>query len=190
VTILALDPSSTCAGWAILRDDGQPPIAGVIAFPDGMDIIERLDQIALDVRDLLPESRCPEIDAVVFERPEDSKRGKARQNFKARGHADMAHFGMAAGALYSEVKARLPGRRIYTPTPSQWVGRGRVPSSKGDPHKERRVRWVEHLYRMPEGALGPKTKAGNVADAVLMARWGLNVASQDRLTSAKGAVKA
>ena len=48
------------------------------------------------------------------------------------------------------------------------------PVNRGDEHKEKRVSYVEWLYPVWAGRFGPKTKAGNVADAVLLARWAVS----------------
>lgn len=167
--ILALDPSSTCTGFATFDDGGQLLLdhCGTIT-PKGDDLPAKLLELAQDVNRLVMEAARPL--TVAIERPQTAG-GPNRGGYAKQSPMSIASYGAAFGAVYTTVALSMPTGRILTPTPMEWVGRDIIPSSKGDTHKEKRVRWVEHLYRLPPGSLGCKTKAGNVADAILLGRF-------------------
>lgn len=179
-TYLGIDPSSTCAGWAVLRDDGSPD--GAIVEKGTIRLsttgLERWVELAGNVREVM--DIAGSLALVIVERPEDSKIGKARQNFGKRGHGDMATFGTGVGIILAEVLRRWPAERVRTPSPMEWVGRGRIPSSRNDAKKVKRVRWAEKVWGLNEGDLGSATTAGNVADALYLSRWGMWTARMDR----------
>lgn len=85
--------------------------------------------------------------------------------------------GICLGAVWS---MRLkPEPEVYTPRAKEWLGPTleipRCGSEKDgfDPLKRMRVMYVEELYRLGRGSLGPQEFAGSVADAILIARYGL-----------------
>lgn len=167
--ILSIDPSSTCCGYALLDDNRVCAIEESGTFKlKAHDLCDRLDELIADLRGFL--QRNP--DVVVIERPQVAG-GPNRGGFAKQSTMSVASYGAAFGAVYGFVIGTpMPHfRKVMTPTPSQWVGRGVVPSSKGDPYKTKRVQLVEQLYGLKPGTLGPKTYAGNVADAILMGRW-------------------
>ena len=170
---LAFDPSLGCSGWALLSGaalaDSTIEDAGTITLQDDAPLADRLAVLASDASDLVRQLKP---DQIVVEFPESRARGGG--GFGARSVLSLPNYGAAVGALYIGVYLAAPGLRILTPCPSEWVGRGRIPSSRGDEHKEKRVGYVEWLYPAWAGRFGPKTKAGNVADAVLLARWGIS----------------
>lgn len=176
--ILALDPSSTCTGFATLDDGGGLVLdqCGTIR-PAEADLPGRLLEIANDVRGLV--CTLSPGSSVVIERPQTAG-GPNRGGFARMGVMSACSYGAAFGVALATVAEAIPSDRIITPTPAEWVGRGLVPSSRGDPHKVRRVRWVESLYLLAPDTLGPRTYAGNVADAILMARWARGVVAMRR----------
>lgn len=163
--ILSFDPSMTCTGWALLSRDGESILAmGTISLPDGS-LADRLFSLQADARTVCIENG-QRVEFMVVERPEDNPVGGGRQRFK-RSVLTLPSY----GAAFASVLLATQGWPVITPSPIEWIGQGRIPSSSGDEHKERRVRWVEGLYHLPEGSLGVKTKAGNVADAILLGRF-------------------
>lgn len=194
MTHLAFDPSSTITGWAVLREGPGPEGTildmGIIrAKSDGL---ARQQQLAADVREVYADAVRWAGGAgggpltIVIERPEDHAVGAGRQNFGRRGFADLATYGRAVGCVEATILALHPLDRILSPCPSEWVGRGRgAPSSRGDEHKEKRVKYVEWMWKLEAGALGCKTNAGNVADAVLLAHWSIGMAAVGRMVGAK-----
>lgn len=59
---------------------------------------------------------------------------------------------------------------LRTVAADAWAWSG-VPGTRGDPHKEARVRYVEQFLGVDLSGVA-KTNAGNVADAILLAYWG------------------
>ena len=171
--ILALDPSTSCTGYAVLTDAGAVvwEQTGTIR-PKGEDLPEKLLDLARDVAGLFKTFRMGDDSTIVIERPQTAG-GPNRGTYGKQSPMSIAAYGAAFGAVYTMVCRYADPMQILTPTPMEWVGRGCIPSSQGDPHKEKRVRWVEQIYGLPHGHLGCKSKAGNVADAILLARWGL-----------------
>ncbi len=169
--ILALDPSSECTGYAMLGADRT--------------IIE-MGTIRPDKRDATPDARVLTIGrevagvlgrlspgVVCVETPFATRRGgpKAR-----RSAMTLPTYGMAVGAALHAADA---WRRSHDPAPvlctvpaDEW-SRG-LGSTADDEHKTKRVALVAHLYGITPESLGPKTLAGNVADAILMGRWALD----------------
>ena len=170
---LAFDPSLGCSGWALLSGaalaDSTIEDAGTITLQDDAPLADRLAVLASDASDLV---RQYQPDRIVVEFPEHRARGGG--GFGARSVLSLPNYGAAVGALYIGVYLASPETEILTPCPSEWVGRKQIPSSRGDEHKEKRVSYVEWLYPVWAGRFGPKTKAGNVADAVLLARWAVS----------------
>lgn len=172
--ILALDPSSTCTGWAVLRDDGSPDGAIVqagIIRSRRPDIVERLREIGGSIHELA--RFFDGVEVLAIERPETANIGQARQGYGRRGHSDMAHYGAAWWAVTHAATETFPGAHCYMPTPLEWVTDSRIPSSKGDDHKTKRVEWACKVWGLEPGRLGCKTNAGNVADALFLARWAM-----------------
>lgn len=171
---VAFDPSIDATGYAALWDDGAHGTileAGLIKTrpSDGASRQERLD-------DLIQQT------AAVLKRHADTSAARTAvvefpfSRARPGGHAtrsilSLPTMGMAVGAVYATARAHgYP--TVLTPGSDEWPG-NTVPPTRGDDHKTARVRYVESLYRLREGELGPKTTAGNVADAILLARWGI-----------------
>lgn len=170
--ILAIDPSLTCTGWALLRSVDDLVEFGILRLRSD-DLPSRLIELATDIRSLV--TARPDLQAIVIERPQTAG-GPNRGGFAKMGAMTIAAYGAAFGAAFTTVEAaRQPSTIVLTPQPSDWVGRGRIPSSAGDTYKRRRVQYVEQLYPSARGNMGAKTNAGNVADAILMGRWGAGV---------------
>lgn len=176
--ILAIDPSIDETGAALLSTGGDPHRGDLMGIwrvkPEGDTIPERLVSLKAQVMVLVMDQNP---DVLVLEMPADQARGRGGQGFTQRSVMTLPTYGAAVGILVGCLSdwRYLPNsgaRTVLYPSSSDWTGRD-VPSSRDDKYKERRVRYVEHLYRKERGSLGPKTAAGNIADAVLIARWGL-----------------
>ena len=184
--ILAFDPGLTCTGYALLGDGAGAGASGCI-FDSGTmrsketHLVPRLNEMAADVWAKVYEN----IDAdlhVVIEFPGTRAMPPDKSSYGRRSVRFLPHYGMAVGVVFATVRhcsiaavaceKRKAMFGIITTEPGDWT-RG-LPKTKGDPHKEGRVRLVESIYGLSAGAMGAKTVAGNVADAVLLARWGLN----------------
>jgi hypothetical protein len=173
VTILSLDPSLTCTGYAVITA-GKVMELGTIKLAAASDdnLPDRLIELARDIRGLVGGMVEPYPDAVVIERPQTAG-GPNRGTFAKQSPMTIAAYGAAFGAVLISAREMMPkAAALLTPTPAEWVGRnGVIPSSANDPHKTRRVAWVQERCPEVRGQLGPKTTAGNVADAILIGLW-------------------
>lgn len=176
--ILSFDPSISCTGWAVIRDDGSDHgaliQAGTIKPRDGDPKEKRIALIYREARDLLDEIE-PQV--VVAELP--STHGHNRTSDAGRFQAGQPIYGAAVGAVIGAACCTVNEAKVLRITPPRLLCYGadewtrRIPGTRNDPHKTQRVALAARLYgRSPED-LGAKTVAGNVADAVLLGRHGL-----------------
>lgn len=177
--IVAFDPSVSCTGWAVLAIDGSADgrlrEKGTHRPDDKQKLPAKIAELHRDVSGLLKELQAWSVVAmIVVEFPVASKR-KPSAGFRKRSGLTLPSYGIAVGAVYGPAltfQENNKGVRIITPAADQWTG-GDIPSTENDEHKTERVALVESMYDLQRGELGAPTYAGNVADAVLLARWGL-----------------
>ena len=175
--VIAFDPSLSCTGFAVIPanlGDTRLVDAGTISADVDGDAYTRAKSItdqALDVieqyADTDKRTEVWSVASVVIEAPQVVSRG-----FKGKRSAATApNYGIIVGALTYAVDLLRGGYgfELQRPSATEWT-RG-YPATHGDPHKTRRVSLVEHIYNLTPGDLGAMTTAGNVADAVLLARW-------------------
>lgn len=177
IRVIAFDPSIRCTGYAVLEETGSPTHptfgrfveAGTIK-PKGTGVAERLLDLGNSVSQLLEESQ-PQAQVVVVEMPADQAIPEGKRRFKGSA-LSIPVYGAAVGVVLLAARYGAPSAELMDPSSTDWTG-GDVPSSRDDEHKVARVRYAETLWRLKAGALGSKTDAGNVADALFLARWGL-----------------
>lgn len=175
--ILAIDPSLTLTGCALLHSDPKRPLTGRLdkvwdIKPKGETLAMRLFDLHREVQSVICAAR-PTI--VLVEMPADQKRGSRGGSFGRRSVMTLPSYGAAVGICLAATLAWQESEEASAtlfPSSSDWTG-GDIPSSKDDDLKEKRVAYVTRLYGLEPGVLGPKSTAGNVADATLIARWGL-----------------
>lgn len=156
VSILALDPSSTCCGYCLAEPRvgyGMRCIeAGVIKpTPRKGTALERADRIASYVAALVAETPPAEI---VIEIP------AMRPPRHARGMATrgQANYGLAVGLILSAARAAAYPRPVHTVTADTWTRTA----------KAKRLGAV--MATVP--TYDPATDPGmDMADAILLARW-------------------
>jgi len=163
--LLAFDPSMTCAGYAVLHLPAGDKLedAGVITS-EGETLFQRGTYLRNEAQKLIAQY-VDRLAALVIEFPLEATAGMAAK----RTASTLPTYGLAVGSIAFGV--RWPaGLQVITP-PAEWAQLAGLPGAKKDKHKEKRVRLVETIYGLQPGALGAKTKAGNAADAILLARW-------------------
>jgi len=170
--ILAFDPSLSCTGWALLRVHAEHPDGLILGMgyiqPDGAppdDLAARILDLANGIGKRAAESAA---DLIVIETPATTGRAAGGQSFRGTAMT-IPIYGAAVGACIT-VCGRECAKVRGVPSDMWTKGRG-VPSSRGDALKTRRVEYVCRQWGVK--SLGPKTYAGNVADAVLIARWAM-----------------
>jgi hypothetical protein len=158
VKLLALDPSSTAVGYAVLTGP-EPRVlleAGVCRPRRVRDAVNRrLESLALEVERLL-EEHAPHV--VVIE----DTSGKVGRKRHGGGGAGLAVYGKAVGYLlcFLEERSRLPGRLEVVPVEENTWTRG-VP-------KRARLAAVAATY----SAYRPdKDPGGDAGDAIALAEW-------------------
>lgn len=184
--ILSLDPAMGVTGWALLTDDaspdGKPEDFGLIRNAEGGDILERVRQFRDELLTLMEKS-VP--DLIVVETP--FARARGGQKVK-RSALSLPTYGIAVGTALCAAVGHQSTRHLHGPRPvkviSVPVDTWSIGIRSGGEYKENRVQFATWLYKLREGIFGAKTTAGNVADALLMARWALATRRTDRLTKA------
>ena len=189
--LIGFDPSLTATGYAVLRDTNKkvrdrfdPEHGELIAagriVPDGesKDYPARLRSLALEAKALIDEH---EATIVVAELP--STHGHNSGSKSGTYHTGQPIYGSAVGAVLAV--ACLPGNlstvlaivppRVLAYAVDVWTRSlpREVMRTRDDPDKTRRVQHAAHLYRLNPEDFGAKSNAGDVADAVLLARYAL-----------------
>lgn len=173
MSVIAVDPSLTCTGYAIINGDGTQIIEYGKIKPDcDGDAYERSLSIVQQVASVFRLHLDDWTEAVVVEQPQTYCKGLGGK----RSAATAPNYGMVVGmvtmAIQQEMAHACPEAILLRPSASLWT-RGKV-GTKGDKDKTNRVRSVELQYGLPVGSLGCKTDAGNIADAIMLARWGVD----------------
>ena len=168
--ILAFDPSLTCTGWAVLEDDktthGRYILSGYITTTAKGELCERLMDLAHSIGE---RARLMTPDTIIIETPASTGRAPRGQSFRGTAMTSPI-YGAAVGACIVACGGR--GFKISGVPSDEWT-RARIPSSRGDCYKGARVKYAAECWGLDPDSMGPKTIAGNIADALLIARWRL-----------------
>lgn len=169
--ILGIDPSISCTGYCLLERSGEHGRiieAGKVSPTSRQTTLgERARQIVCDLNELVREAMDKAgLDTVIVETPQTVTRGKRG----LRSAATLPSYGVAVGAILAGLDVPDGVERIEV-SATDWT-RG-MPTTARDPDKVNRVLLVERMYGLEPGSLGARTVAGNVADAILLARYAL-----------------
>lgn len=167
---MGIDPSISCTGWALLDSaknqyDGGFIACGYIVPKKAGDLTERI----IDLADAL-EARVKECNPgrIVLETPAATGRAMSGQRFKGTA-LTIPVYGAAVGAC---IVACSRSNACVMGTPSDdWTKSPDTPRCNRDADKANRVEYVQRVWGITLAA--PKSLAGNVADALLIARWGV-----------------
>jgi hypothetical protein len=172
VILLALDPSSTCTGYAVWRA-GELHAAGLLRPPAKLPAEQRVGRMIKDLEDVYDEHVPTH---AVIEIPDAHVHG-AR---KRAGGAGLALYGMAAGMLYvatclliDELLPRSEGHHVSRVTPvraSEWTGGSR-----------KRVRQGVVAATVPQYDAAAD-RGADAADAIALGRWWMRRAATKRLS--------
>lgn len=169
--ILAIDPSLSCTGYAVLNGTIIRAMGKVTSDGDG-DAYERACSISNQLCRELEPHIGPDTAAVVVEAPQIVARGLAGK----RSAATAPNYGIVVGVVTRDIHRLIQEREtsavLLRPSATVWTAG--LPGTRKDPKKRGRVQLVSSLYGLGLGALGSVTDAGNIADAILLARWGQN----------------
>lgn len=169
ITIMAIDPSMTMSGYAVLRRSDSITVvdAGVLR-PEGTDRINKIHSMVIEAKCLAAEYSPTRI---IVELPMEfviaARRGK-------RSAAHLPWYGVAIGAFL----VSFPRDIVVGVTATAWgTVYPTIDKMKTGRIMAVRARYGQHLD------LGAPTVAGNVADAIMMGTWWL-----DRLRETDGDV--
>lgn len=154
--LLSIDPSSTCTGYAVLNDEalldaGKLRPNRVKDKPN-----ERIDVMVADLVKLVAEYG-PGIILM-----EDTS-GKVSRRHGKGGGAGLAIYGKAVGEVRRAMM--ITGVRVECILENEWT--------RGCSEKAERKLWCQAAY--PTQYDPAKDEGGDVADAIKMARWWLEV---------------
>lgn len=184
MNVVAFDPSIDTAGAACVSQGGNRLVHYTLLRTDRgrrwttecvtearKDIIRAM-QLYDDVTEYLDLYTPGEI---IIEFPAREPRHHKGQGFTRRSPLTLPTYGMAVGLCLGAATAWRTRRQaaghpceIRDVGADQWT-KG-YPTTREDEDKEGRVRLVETLYGLEAGALGCRSLAGNIADAILMAK--------------------
>jgi Holliday junction resolvasome RuvABC endonuclease subunit len=170
VILLALDPSSTCTGYAVWRA-GELHAAGLLRPPAKLPAEQRVWKMIQDLITISKENRPTH---AVIEIPD----AHIARRCKQWGGAGMALYGMAAGMLYvmtcTLLDCRNPNReylaesRVTPVRASEWTGGSR---------KRLRQRLVAAELPQYDAAAD---RGADAADAIALGRWWMRRAATQR----------
>lgn len=168
--VLAFDPSIALTGVGCVSNRGDQLVSRALIRTGDGDHQARAEELWADVGVELAELNP---DIVVVETPSITGRGRRHWGYEGRSVLSAPVYGLAVGIVLGQAflyRKANPNREIKVITrPADAWTKG-LPGTADDEHKQGRVRLVEELFRLEAGALGAKTAAGNVADAILLAR--------------------
>ncbi len=141
---------------------------------ENADLALRSESIWCEILEEMP-IREPNVEVmVILEHPMTVVRGKKGQ----RNAASLPNYGYLVGYLSAQLMpyCKSRGWKYLRPSATEWTRF--YPSTNKDKYKRRRVLLVAQMFELDPDILGPKSKAGDVADAVLLAHWGLTHAQE------------
>jgi len=170
--ILAFDPSLTCTGWAMIETDGTSDGRYIAAGYIQPTKFEQLTDRILDLASAIEARVRRDIpDVIVIETPAATGRARSGQRFAGTA-LTIPVYGAAVGACIvacGVCRLRSNSIVIVGTASDEWTKARDTPRCSGDADKTNRVEYVRRVWNLPP--LGPKSLAGNVADALLIARW-------------------
>ena len=168
---LGVDPSLSCTAWALVKDDGQKLTlvhASKFSSKTDQDVWTRARSICDALHsDLLPWLDDQMIDVAAVEMPMTSMFGVKD---RTRSATSLPGYGVCVGSVALLVESWMAKHRFHAPAAGVW-SRG-IPT--GEKNKSYRVEVVQRYMGVDLAATHGVTKAGDVADAALLAKWALD----------------
>lgn len=168
---LGVDPSLSCTAWALVREDRNALSivhAAKFSSKTDQDVWSRARAICSAIHaDLQPWLKDKMIDVAAVEMPMTSMFGVKD---RTRSATSLPGYGVCVGAVALLVESWMAKHRFHAPAAGVW-SRG-IPT--GEKNKSNRVAVVQRLMSVDLAALHGVSKAGDVADAALLAKWALD----------------
>lgn len=158
--ILALDPSSSKVGYAVMRDlspKGLVELGLLVPSPQSAPPLDRTRQLGTDLADLIQDHKRM-IEAILIE-VSLTPHGHANDH---RAAATLGVYGLAVGYLLHVAETQAGDIPIETAEATIWTERKRKPD---------RTRWISVFYG--RAYLPEKDPGGDTADAIGVGRWWL-----------------
>jgi hypothetical protein len=194
VRVLAIDPSSTCTGFAVLTGLGPADLVEVglirpslskaaqAAAEPGevvrawnsrkeLTALRRVLSVVRDVEEVVAEVAAGGELSVVVEIPS----GLTGTGAKKGARGSLTTYGLAAGMVYQAARAALPGQ-VFGVTERQWTA--------GAGSKEKRARSVVGLYAGRYRVADDEGLDG--ADAIGLGRWWVRGVMEGRVIAPAG----
>jgi len=178
-TIMAIDPSSTCTGYAVLAGLAPQDLldAGRIVGSSGVSACAWVSPAARDWYGRVELAACVRVASMMRDlsdvlsewRPEtivvEVPSGKIGTGAKRGARGSLTTYGLAAGAIWEWSRRAIPAGRVLAVTERMWT------RSAGS--KRRRQLMVRAIYANRYDR--SRDPGGDVADAVGLGRWFLEV---------------
>jgi hypothetical protein len=168
--VLGIDPSLVYTGIGCVCNRGDTLVEGALIRVEGADHGAKTWDLWKDLGENLDRLKP---DIIVVETPATKGRTREHWGYEKQSKLTPPVYGMAVGvamgASYA-YQARQFNREISVLNRAADVWTQRMPSTKNDQEKTGRVLLVEQIFGLAPGSLGARTVAGNVADAILLAR--------------------
>ena len=163
-TLLSIDPSSTCTGYAVFRNKRLVD-AGLLKPTNRKDPpTKRIVEMVAELQGVLHEKK-PKV-AVV-----EITSGKVNTRRHGGSGAGLAIYGMAVGAMWQSLReylvwGKIEGEVVCVPE-NDWIRH----RAKGQKSKAARIAEVAACHKKYDP---DKDKGGDAADAILLGEWYLN----------------
>jgi len=166
--VLSIDPSITHTGAAFVESHSGNKTTVLEMWsitPDGNSIGQRVASLAKQYSELISRQQpC----VVLIEMPFATPRGGPHST---RSTLTLPTYGMAVGAAIAAAAAYTGSAKVHYLAVDKWCKS--YPPTKNDPHKTKRVAFAEMLFQTQIKL--PVSKAGDVADSLLMADYYLRL---------------
>lgn len=166
-TLISLDPSITCTGYAVFGLNGLQECGRIKTTTDfqrnkvkhKVPAHERIEELIGDLGEVF--DRFPASAEVVIE----ITSGKTSSRHGGGG-AGLATYGMAVGQIVRYAIERFGENRVHQVYENDWT--------RGKGGKDKRVAHCRYSYPMYAKRFADIDSGGDIADAILLGEWWLN----------------
>jgi hypothetical protein len=169
--ILALDPSSTCIGWALFAGDRLSEYGVIKPSPSKLPTNLRIDNLWARLQTLLNGHTLQHGDQIVME----DCSAQAGRGARAGKGAGLPVYGKAVGYFWARLDAKFDptshGPSLHLVEVQEWTQR-RINGRKVAQRKEQRQAWVAYnhgSYRTIQAS--GQDPGGDMADAIALGEW-------------------
>lgn len=166
-TLIALDPSITCTGYAVFMLNGLVECGRITTRAEyqrnkvrhKVPAHERIDELIRDLGGVF--DRLPASSEVVIEITSGKTSGR-----HGGGGAGLATYGMAVGHIVRYAIERFGEDRVHQVYENDWT--------RGKGGKDKRIAHCRYCYPMYAERFADMDTGGDIADAILLGDWWIN----------------